>query len=376
MPLLTSSSNIRAILALTSPLRLQGLNGLAGASGTPVGNPSVIFASCNVGSGTNPNEVASGGITFTQATNIVTASGGFFTAAMVGWIFKYGTGTGGAEYYITGYTSSTVVTVDTSTTVSTPTVATVWNVTQTALQSGLYVNDSYQTAAGNCGTTISGGQATHQRYFKFNQKGTTYTVNEIGYGNGILTPTGLIAGRFVLGASDSISPSQFYVVIMQFIIVYGPVTPTAVSNVGTAINTAGTIMLEAINNVNAFAQVLSTGASSGVSALEENENVGLLFSTAAYAQNGSPNSTGINWLSSYISPGTTNWAYAGSRGQMEATFTSSMATSGQTLYGIGISLYAGNIWLDVLFTTPQTAPVGTFQPNTVWKAVYNRVLSN
>ena len=357
----------------------QGLNGLAKSAAVAQCNarPAGLFTVCAVGSGTNPNAVASGAITFTQAAFTVTASAPIFTLAMVGQLFKYGSGTGGAEYYITGFTSNQIITVDTSATVGTPTVGTIWNVTQTTLQTGTLVNTSYQTLSGNCGTTLSGNQATHQRYFIFAPQVAPYTVNEIGYGDSNLTiPTQSVAGRYILSSSDVVAPTQYYLVIMQLVVTYGPATPVSVPNVGTNINTAGTLGLESIG-LNALQQVLSNGTTSSPGFLEDTTS--LLFSTATYTQNGTPATTttgGVDWSAGYLGLGTSTWAYASARGTMTLSYSLSMTTSGQTLYGIGVGPAAGQVQLDVLFTTPQTAPTGLFEPQTIWQAVYNRVLNN
>ncbi len=355
----------------------QGLNGLAGSSAVPAckGNPAGCFSNCKVGSGTNPNSVASGAITFTQdngagsAGNILASSISFFTLAMVGQLFKWGTGSSGVETYIVSYTDPTHVVVDTSAHITVPAVGTVWNVTQTALQALLYTNDSFVTTSGACGTTLSGNQATHQRTFKFNQKVSPYTVNEIGYN----APSGgtPVVGRYVLGASDVIAPSQYYIVIMQLVITYGPAVPTPVTNVGTNINTAGAIMLEGIGS-NAFHQVNSSGAvSAGNCGLED--VCAMCWSTGVYTQNSTPNTgNGLTWVS-YLELDTPSWAYGGGAlGVSTLTSNASISTSGQTLYGIGL----GAAFCDVLFTTHQTAPTGTFQPNTVWSKTYTRVLTN
>src|SRR5208337_905188 len=50
-----------------------------------------VFATLKIGSGTNANSFAGGAVTFTQSGFTLTASGSFFTSAMVGAKFKYGT---------------------------------------------------------------------------------------------------------------------------------------------------------------------------------------------------------------------------------------------------------------------------------------------
>ncbi len=187
----------------------KGLNSLARQAPLST-TPASVHINCSVGSGTNANSFASGAVTFSQtASDHVIASGNFFTAAMVGAILKYGTGTAGAEYYITAYTSPTDVTVDTVATVV-ASVGTVWMVQQTTLQTFLYNYDSYQTNTGDCTTTKTATTEIHQRTYVFN-KSASYTVNEIGYSpnNGAT-----ICGRLVLPSTDNIGTTNIYVVII------------------------------------------------------------------------------------------------------------------------------------------------------------------
>ena len=355
-----------------------GLNALAGGANSTYG--AGCFTDIYVGSGTTPTSTASGAITFTQATNQLTASGGFFTVGMVGMLFKYGTGTAGAEYYITAFTSSTLVTVDTSITVATPTVGTVWAVNQTALVTKLHSGTSYQTLTGDNSTVLTaGGVITHQRKIIIAPQGTTYTVNEIGYNKDAINTgtTNPLVGRIVLSSSDVITTSQYYLVTIQLVITYSPATPTAVANVGTNINTAGNAMIETLTNFSVIGVVNSNGTASGAQTLDYSVSIALVFATQTYSQNGSPGSA-FNWTSnSPITLASVNWANVGSsRGTMTLTFSGSVTTSGQSLYGIAIGGSSSLINADIKFTTTQTAPTGIFQPNTVWQMVFNRALSN
>jgi len=357
----------------------QGLNGLAQSTAVAAVKsfPASCFTYCLVGSGSNPNSVASGAITFTQdnggglAGTTLTASGNIFTLAMVGQLFKWGTGSGGVETYITAFTSATKVSVDTTALITVPAVGTIWNVTQTALQAYLYTNNSFLTGSGDCGTTLSGVQATHQRTFKFNQKGSPYTVNEIGY-NGPAGGTAVV-GRLVLSAGDVVSTSQFYVVILQFICTYAPATPQAASNVGTNIDTTGTLALECIGPLSS-AQVGSNGGTGVTGTLEGNAALSWFYVT--YSQNGVPATSGSGLANSGVQLDVQTWAYASALGKQTLTSVASTTTAGQTLYGCGIGAAVGQTSMDVKFTTPQTAPTGSFQPNTVWFAIYTRVLTN
>jgi hypothetical protein len=299
---------------------------------------------------------------------------------MVGQLFKWGTGTGGVETYILSFIDNQNVTVDTSASVG-ATVGTIWNVTQTTLQTPLHSAGSYQLLAGNCSSTQSGNTMTHQRYFIVPQQALQYTVNEIGYNAAAVgTAAGLCVGRFVLSSSDVVANTQYYLVIMQVQVTYSPSNPTASGNVGTNINVAGTIMVETLGTI--ATQVIdgSTGLPTGSAGVLDCQGagIGLMLPTNTYTQNGAiSGAAGPSWASGNLNLGSgTNWVYASRRGTMQATWTNSLTAAGQTLYGIGISQLNTNIVLDVKFTTPQTAPVGLFQPDTVWQIVFDRILSN
>lgn len=352
-----------------------GLNGMAknNSLGLSCGGPAPLNTYCLIGSGNTANSLASGGTTFTQSGTTITASGNFFTSNMVGAIFKYGTGSGGAEYYITAFTDATHVTVNTSATVGTPTVATIWFVARTTLDSLLFTSNTYSTGAGDCGTSFSSNQVTHKKTIKFAQQASPYTVNEVGYAPANVSSR--VAGRVVLSSSDTVGTSNFYVVAISITVTYTPATPTSVPNVGTNINTAGTIAIEcfAINIVN------SDGSNGNIAnAYLESGAPNLVFITNSYTQNAAPSSSNTTVGASMTAIGATgSWVNNASVvGQQTITFTNSISTSGQTFTGIGLGVSGFSLPLDVKFTTPVTAPTGTFQPNTVWSLTYTRTLVN
>ena len=359
-----------------------GLNSLAQQATALLGTtPAAIFTNLIVGSGNSAQQISSGAITFTQSGTTLTASAGFFSAGMVGAIFKYGTGSAGAEYYITGYSDNQNVTVDTSASVIVPTVGTVWMVQKTALDNVLHAADGYSTNAGDCQTTFSLGTATHQRILTISQKGTTYNVNELGYNtNNLGTATNVVAGRFLLATTDVVGTSNFYRVTVQFIVTYSPAAPTAAIDVGTNINTAGTAMIEDLGQIHTVASsgavtslITAAGFDGG------NLNV-LVFATGTYTQNSTPGATGGSLVitSRLNTAATASWAYAGSRGAMTLSFAFSVSASGQTLYGVYCcsGTVDSHCAFDIKFTTPATAPTGTFAGTADFVFTYGRTLSN
>ena len=361
----------------------QGLNCMARKSGVtncPGTSPAGCFTNLVVGSGTNPTTIASGAITFTQAGTTITASGGFFTAAMAGCIFKYGTGSAGAEYYITVFTNSTTVTVDTSATVGTPEVATVYFVQQVGLQT-LFTptgTKTYQTNAGDCQSTYSGAIVTHKRTFIIPQQAGSYTVNEIGYGSNVVTSNAnVVVGRIVLASSDVVGTSNFYLVVLELNVTYSPAAPTAVGDVGTNINTAGNAMMETWLGTNTVASTgLVTSTTNQV--LDGSAAATLKFATASYTQNSAIDTIGTPSWTTIVISGTAAATYlAASRGIMQWSFSGSVSTSGQSLHGMGITFASSGFpQFDIKFTTPQTAPTGTFQPISLLQIVYGRILTN
>src|SRR5665213_655630 len=211
-----------------------------------------LMRQVKLGSGsTQPNSYYDGSITFTQVGTTLTASGVFFTSAMIGGVFKWNTGgTGGDEMYITAVGSSVSATVSQSATVGTGAAATVWQVQQTSLQTalptlGFLTSATYGTVA--TGASISGNVLTLVREFIFPVETVNYTVNELGYGN--TEGGGVCLGRFdISGTPVTVSTSQFLVVTLTFTFAVSPSAPATVGNVGTNVDTSGTAMVMCWDN--------------------------------------------------------------------------------------------------------------------------------
>jgi hypothetical protein len=345
-----------------------------------------LFKHLKIGSGTNPNSFASGALTFTQAFNTITASGVFFTAAMVGGIFKYGTGSAGAEQYIAtvagGGLSCTVT--GAGMTVVVPTVGTVWQVQQTTLQTYLALDTGYQTNAGDNSTTLAGGTITMQRTFLFATPGATQHINELSYTDANTNDGLYIKGRIVLPSTDVVDTSHYYRVIMQMVLTVSPSAPTAVPDVGTNIVTAGTTMFEyydfyAIQANGGHVNYQGSVGGQGYLFMDGGTNEPLIYlRTNNWSQPGAIQ-TGAN----AANPGDTYnfdpnvFSKAGQPlGVAVSTSNFSFTTSGETLYGIGVTGNGGLTVWTLKFTTPVTLPTGTFQGNMSIQKVFTRTLTN
>lgn len=351
-----------------------GLNALAQSTNACV--PASMHQACRVGSGSTSNSTASGAITFTQALFVVTASAPFFSAGMVGQLFKYGTGSGGAEYYITAFTSSTIVSVAVSATVGTPTVATVWNVTQTTLGALSFSSQTYETSGSSCGSTFSGAAATHKRTYNFALQGSPYTVNEVGYFTSTTGTT--VLGRIVLGASVVVNPTNFLQVVLSLIVTYSPATPTAVLNVGTTINTAGNAVVEGVASAS-LSQVASNGTTTliaGGQSFDASNSMAICGIINNYTQNTTTGQAFLICTLLQFNP-TAAWGYDSAVGRMKISCNTTISTAAQTLYGVALCYgISGFSVFDVKFTTPYVTPTGSFLPQVSFTITYGRTLVN
>jgi len=362
----------------------SGLNKLAG-SGSSFAD---FFNYCKIGSSAAPNSYGGGLITFTQSGTTITASGPFFTSAMTGGIMKYGTGTGGQEVYIT-YVSSTVATASTSYSIV-ASAGTVWQVQQTQLSALLYASDTYDTTAGACVTSYSNYTATMQRTIKFPTQATTYTVNEIGYFDNGTGAT--VNGRIVLPSPDVVTPTQFYVVVIQMTYVVQPsngTTGVTVGDVGGGSpNTSGKVgynfwdckVVDTSGNSVNKQPLFPTGlmdASGGTSL-----TLAFLYSGTwtfpANIDTGNSYNQNTNVLTTGAFSSFTNAGQPVGVGQ--AVLSLSVSASAQT---VSTFIFGGLVTTNQLYpilaqilTTPFTLPSGTYAKIVTLSLTFTRTLSN
>ena len=356
-------------------------------------NFATIFTRCKIGSSNAANSIPGNTTTFTQVGTTITASSAFFTGAMVGAIFKYGTGTGGAEQYIAsiGGGGLTAVMQGAGMTVGTPTAGTVWLVAQTALTTPLTaltggcVSGTYVTSPGACATTFPGGanstQITNQRTYKFPVQAAPYTVNEIGYSDNN-TNDGTCNGRIVLGSPDTIAITEYYVVQIAITFTLSPNVPTAVINVGTGLNTAGQIQFNAWD----CQTITSTGTALAyqtvwAGGIMDDAAIPLGFITgSAPTLNANINQNNALSLTAALTSASANLSNATLPvGVAQATITFNFSTAGQTCYAIAFGRTSGSnvaLIFVLLLTTPFALPNGTFQGNLVYQRAVTRTLSN
>lgn len=343
-----------------------------------------IMANCKVGSSAAPNYTHNPAITFTQAGTTITASGGIFTAGMVGQLFKYGTGTGGAEYYITGYSSATSITVDTSDTVASPAAGTIWNVSQTTLQGYLYIN-----SAVTGGSTVVVNTNTYQltRVFTIPAKMSGYTVNEIGYCQNSANNS-TVDGRVVLPTSDNVGASTIYSVTIVLTYSTAPTAATQhYANTASNFNNAGTGIFrnwacQGINTSGATVPycpgISGGGYANGIMDSSENCAFQLILTSFTLPSAISNGNNSIVSGGYQIGPG--NFMQSGKPWFSIAQGTFSFTTAGETCYGFIFGTNSSGIAVTqdffYLFDNPQTLPTGTFAGNWLWFNSFGRILTN
>lgn len=223
-----------------------------------------------IGEGVSPTAIRrdSGGITFTQAGTTLTASAGFFSAADVGRLFKWGTGTAGNEIYITGFTSTTIVTVGTSATVGTPEIGTIWYVNTALLQTPITGltwtknNDALEnfSTAGTSGDTCT---VTNQTVFYSSALAGPKTVSEIAFSHNNTNSN--VFDRDLVTPTVALLTADQAKITLQLIIKWSPITDVAVGNVATGYDSSGNVRLESLgmSNLTGISHWSSSGGISG-----------------------------------------------------------------------------------------------------------------
>ncbi len=323
-----------------------------------------LFSYACVGTGTNPVMRYSAPVTFTQTGNVVTASAAFFAPSDVGYILKYGasgSGSGGAEQYITGYTSAVSVTVSSNAVVGTSYGA-LWYVNQTTLQTQVKATNTYQPTGGGSVFALGSGTSTftHTRVFLFSAESSTITYQEIGwswngtniFGRDLITPSGVTL----------VSGQQLQVTI-NVALQFGPTAITAVGDVsGGAWNTAGNAILEYMRTqssgtygANAFSTVNADNTTNNSNACEPSGLSAMALLVGTWTQQTAFQNTycAVSGVTVNV-VGLTAGSY--SPGQFSRTFTATMSSSqnvGGPYTGIAITNGNGGGWcFSLKLTTP------------------------
>ena len=177
-----------------------------------------------LGTGNTPTNRDSGAVTVSIAGGVATASAGFFEVQDVGRLLKLDSG---PEYYVTGYTSPTQLTLAGSVDVG-ATQFTIWYVNQTGLTAEVQRFNTDSPDSGDAGKSWNAGTGVLStwttRIGRFEPAPITY--KEIGW---FTNGAGTIFGRAVLaGGGVSLAAGQAYKVKVQLDRVLSPRTPQAV----------------------------------------------------------------------------------------------------------------------------------------------------
>jgi hypothetical protein len=343
------------------------------------------FSTCLFGNNVSPVAVQrdSGVVTFTQASNVITASGGFFVAQDVGRLFKWGTGSAGTEAYITAYTSATQVTVAASPDVGVGEVGTVWYVNSASLSTVLQTTSTYGSTGGDNGTSVAANVLTHKRTFVGTAVGGATTLTEIGFSDGSTNSS--IFDRDIISGGVALLTGDIPLAVAELIQTFNQTTPVTAPNVGSGCNTEGDIQLEwlPVGNGDAWSFVQTNGSTgSGSNALEPTGtgNGGVIL--ASYSFNTFTTSTSTPTQRSQFGGNYTNGTYTAGVFQRNKNFSYSIADGNGTLYGFAMGGGSGSgtvfnaaNFCSVKFDTPfvkSGSQVLTFSFTVSWQ----RILTN
>ena len=342
-----------------------------GALSTTSGSMLSFLTNAVLGTGTAvPVRRDSNPITFTQSGTTLTASAAFFSAADVGRLFKWGTGSSGNEVYITAFTSTTQVTVGTSATVGTPSIGTIWYVNSSALVTPIaglsYTNEAN---SGLNSTSVAGSvcTVTQTKVIVSSALASPATVTEIGF-NSTYSNTALF-DRDVVSPSVGLLAGDQARVTVQLIRNLSPVTSQAAANVGTGCDTTGTFYIEGLdftNNGSEIAYFLTTGdpgngtAGGGNKMLEPTRGGALGLITANFTP-GAFNASGTGVTKTHFSNTATVLSYGTGTYRRGLRGTWSISQANGTIYGIGVNSTitpgnsgTGRLALSWKFNTPFT----------------------
>lgn len=198
----------------------QGVNKMLRSSGTISWSTFSVY--CAAGTGTTPTYTDSGATTATSAGTTVTASGAFFTAAMVGQLIKFDSG---EERYITAQ-ASTTCTINSSLTIGSPTLFTVWAVNQLGLASESKRTSTYLTGSGNCGSSWASNVWSGLRTYDFTAEVGNVNYTELGWSDLSASAANLNSRTLISGGTVSVLIGQQLRVVYTIVVTVTPNSTT------------------------------------------------------------------------------------------------------------------------------------------------------
>ena len=351
----------------------QGLNKIG--NGTKWAS---VFSQAAVGTGTPVLRRDSGAVTFTQAGNTLTASAGFFVSGDVGKLFKWGTGTAGAEMYITGFTSATVVTVSVSATVGAPAVGTIWSVNLTGLVAEHARSGTYTQAGGDNGSSFAVDTWSLWRTFIFAAEAGPVTLTEIGWSENPAAGANLFGLDLIAGVGDSLLAGQQYKVQVRLTVTFSPATPRAVADVGNnGFVTAGNDLAAYVGNNGGINTVNADGSSTTNPNVFDMGGTGTTYLiTTAFALPGASSTTNFMPAGQVAADTSNTWAaYTLGNFYRDLTSVFSIAVGNGNVYGLCIGPGNANASWCLAFTATQTK-TSTNRITTVARFSWGRILTN
>ncbi len=245
------------------------------------------FLYCCAGSGSTPTSDSGGATTAAQSGTALTLTGGSFTftntftdgGKIIRWV-------GAQQARIVTVTDGTHAVVDVSQTVS-GAAFTMYRTNQTGLVAEIVRTNNYVTGAGNCGTTLTGGNVfAHVRTWDFPTEVGNVTYNEVGFSNASGAGANLFS-RIILGAPLPLVAGQTLRVIYTLQITVSPTTPNAKAAavlgwpVAPSVNTNGNEQIQyyGLSSVNTSGATVAYDAGNFVNEPSASSNVQIFLST-------------------------------------------------------------------------------------------------
>jgi hypothetical protein len=327
-----------------------------------------LFRFACVGTGTDPVVRYSAPAVVSQAgggVNNCTSDIPFFQPTDVGKILKIGaqgSGSAGAEQYITAYLNSQTVTTSSST-VFTSQPCAIWYVDQTTLQTQSKSTQTYTGSGNDTVDTVGAGilTRTYTRVFVFSAEVGTVTYNEVGWS---WDGTNIYGRDLILPAGITLAVTQQLEVTLQVSFIISPTQPTPVADVSGGLwDTSGNSCVEFVGTTHQLlATILPDGSiDTGIFgyAIEPktSEFINAMMIQGAWTQvanilvGANPNANAQNFI------GLTPASYVPGSFSRDALTTIGLGSlNGITWTGIGVGSSSGNpSWnWSLQFTTPNS----------------------
>lgn len=334
-----------------------------------------LLKNCILGTNVSPDPVRrdDGAVTFTQTGTTITASSPFFVATDTGRLFKWGTGSAGAECYLT-YVDSTHATSSVAAEVPAPDNGTVWYVNTAAIKTPIAGVTWTKQATGNSSVASVVGDTctwTHTTVNVSSVIAAPVTVTEIAIHTS--TTNASVFDRDIVSPPVAFLAGDQAIVTLVWEQNYSSVTPVSVGNVATGYDSSGDFQIESLIKGGSVSGFNLNGTITGPGNLAPAITSKIGAITAAITLQ--PFSTATAPAHSQVNKDSTLAGYGTGTYFRDCSVTFSISEANGTIYGVTLTYTGSQSSVTQKFTTPFTK-LNTQTLAVTFRKSWSRVLTN